>query len=129
MAKGFQQNQERNQALSSLGKDLTRRARSQCELCASSGEKLVVHEVPPAPAEPSLESSMFICQICADQIRHPARRDPDHWRCLNTSAWSEVPAVQVTAVRLLRALESEQWAGALLEQIYLEPEIEAWLES
>ena len=129
MARGYQLNQDRIHALSRLGKDLTRRARSQCELCASSGEKLMAHEVPPAPMEPILEHCLFICQTCVDQIRNPARRDPDHWRCLNASVWSEVPAVQVTAVRLLRALKKEQWAGALLEQIYLEPDIEAWLES
>lgn len=127
MAKGLDQHRARLDALSLLGKDLTRRAGSKCELCDASGVKLQIHEVAPVPAEPDIEHCIFICGTCKEQIDTPKRREPDHWRCLNTSVWSEVPAVQVQAVRMLRALDQHDWAKDLLEMLYLNPEIEEWL--
>ena len=53
---------------------------------------------------------------------------PTHWHCLNHAVWSEVPAVQVMSVRLLRRLTGtkQHWAEELLEQAYLEPDLEEW---
>ena len=42
MAKGLLKHQERKSALSLLGKDLARRARSKCELCEASGVPLTL---------------------------------------------------------------------------------------
>lgn len=128
MAKGLDQHRERLEALSLLGKDLTRRAGSKCELCEASGTKLLIHEVPPVPADPKLEHCIFICEACKEQIEKPKLRDPDHWRCLNTSAWSTEPAVQVAAVYMLNQLKDNDWANDLAETLYLNPEIEAWLQ-
>ncbi len=134
MAKGLDKHRERLDALALFGKDLTRRAGSQCELCEASNVKLQIHEVPPVPIEPELEHCIFICGICKDDIEKLNRKSAkalnhDHWRCLNTSAWSEVPAVQVMAVHLLKQLGHTDWAPDLLEALYLDPEIEAWLET
>lgn len=133
MAKGLDQHRERLEALALLGKDLTRRAGSKCELCDTAGAKLQIHEVPPVPTEPELEVCIFICETCKEDIDQLGRKssrglNPDHWRCLNTSAWSEVPAVQVMAVYLLKQLHETGWASDLMDSLYLDPDIEAWLE-
>ena len=127
MAKGLQKHQERQSALSLLGKDLARRARSKCELCEASGVPLTIYEVDPIPSEPDFEHCVMACDTCREQLANPKRVQPDHWRCLTKAIWSEVPAVQVLALRYLRQLEDQhQWAADTLEIAYLSPEVEEW---
>ena len=129
MAKGYQRHQERVQALSSFGRDLARRSGSSCELCNTSGVKLVIFEVPPIPEEPEYEHCLFICNTCKDKSNIKKKMDPMHWHCLYSTIWSEVPAAQVMAVRLLRQLApSDSWAADLLDQAYLEPETQEWAD-
>lgn len=128
MAKGLDKHRARLDALNAFGKDLARRAKSQCELCGASGTSLQIHEVLPVPAEPEFDHCILLCETCKGQLDNPKRMQPDHWRCLNTAVWSEVPAVQVMAVVTLRRLTSLPWAAELEEQLYLAPEVEAWLE-
>ena len=129
MAKGLLKHQERQSALGLLGKDLARRARSKCELCEASGVSLTTYEVPPEPSEPDMDHCVMICDTCKDQLLHPKRSQPDHWRCLTKSIWSEVPVVQALSLRYLRKLaEEHQWAADTLEIAYLTPEVEALAE-
>ena len=129
MAKGYQKNYERMSTLFRFGRDLARRAKSKCELCGQSGVPLHVVEVSPLPEEPEFASCIFICETCQTELEHPERLDRHHWRCLYESVWSDVPAVQVTAVRLLQRLAlDERWAADLLEQVYLQPDVEFWVE-
>ena len=128
MAKGFDQHQEYLQKLSLLGKDLTRRSRASCELCSQSGVPLSIFEVPPAPKEPQLDSVLHLCNLCTSQLKNPKQIDPNHWRILSDSVWSEIPAVQVMAVRILKHLAIDQtWAQEILEDLYLEEDLEAWI--
>lgn len=129
MAKGLDKHRARLDILSSFGKDLARRAKSQCEMCGASGTKLQIHEVPPVGSEPEFERCILLCETCKNQLDNPRRIDPDHWRCLNTAVWSEIPAVQVMAVTTLRQLNAQPWAQELEEQLYLSPEVEAWLNT
>ncbi|GAA3920665.1 phnA protein [Litoribacillus peritrichatus] len=128
MSKGSEKHKQRNDAISYFGKDLVRRSGSHCELCNAHGTKLIIHEVPPVPREPDFDHCIFICETCSGQIDKPKTVNPDHWRCLNTSAWSQVPAVQVMSVIMLDRLASEDWAVELKDQLYLSPEIQNWLE-
>ncbi len=127
MAKGLDKHRQRLDALSAFGKDLARRAKSHCEMCGASGTKLQTHEVPPVPTEPEFEHCILLCETCKEQLDHPKRLHPDHWRCLNTAVWSEVPAVQVMAVSTLKQLTDQPWATELEEQLYLSPEVQQWL--
>ncbi|WP_250655615.1 phnA protein [Alkalimarinus coralli] len=130
MSKGQEKHQKRVNELLMLGKDLARRAHSKCELCAATGVSLAAYEVPPVPAEPDMDKTLFICAVCSAQIDNPGKMDPHHWHCLNTSVWSTTPVVQVMAVRMLeRLVDSEGWAQDLYDQLYLEPEIQAWVEN
>ena len=127
MAKGLLKHQERQSALSLLGKELARRARSKCELCEASGVSLTIFEVAPVPAEPDFEHCLMVCNTCREQLENPKRIQPDHWRCLTKSIWSEVPAIQVLSLRCLRQFaEQHQWAADTLEIAFLSPETEEW---
>jgi protein PhnA len=96
-------------------------------MCGASGTKLQIHEVPPVAVEPQFDHCILLCDTCKEQLDNPKRMEPDHWRCLNTAVWSEVAAVQVMAVATLKHLADQPWAAELQEQLYLTPEVEAWL--
>lgn len=128
MAKGLEKHQARLTQLSLLGKDLTRRSGSKCELCESSGVALRPYPVPPEEGEPAVETCVFACDTCREQLEKPKRLDTDHWRCACQSVWSEVPAVQVLSARVLDRLgKTELWAREALEDVYFEEEVEEWI--
>lgn len=130
MSTGYQGKFHRQNMLSHFAKDLVRRSRSKCELCDKGGVKLEIYELPPLEEEPSVEHCIFICEECHKQIDNPKKMSPSHWHCLNHSLWSELPVVQVMAVRMLRRLVKTEchWAEELLEHAYLEPHLEEWAE-
>jgi len=129
MAKGYDQHQEHLHKLSLLGKDLTRRSGASCELCTNSGVPLSIYEVPPQAKEPQLENVLHICQACRSQLDRPKNLDANHWRILSETVWSEVPAAQVMAVRILRHLASNHaWAQEILEGVYLDEDLETWID-
>jgi len=106
---------------------LMKRSESKCELC-SSPENLTVYEVPPNSSG-SDEECLLLCQTCCQQITEQADVDVNHWRCLNDSMWSQVPAVQVVAWRMLTRLSSEGWPQDLLDMLYLDDEVLAWAKA
>lgn len=128
MAKGKEKHEERQAALALLGKDLARRAKSRCEVCEASGVPLGPYEVPPAPRDPEIHRCALICSRCESALENPRLLlDGSEWRCLGNSLWSDVPAVQVAVVRLLRRLApKEAWARELLEDSLLDEETLAW---
>lgn len=105
---------------------LRERSGAACELCSSTGN-LLVYRVPPDTADP--DSSILICNTCHEQIIDPAKVNANHWRCLNNSMWSTVPAVQVMAWRLLNSLRHEGWPQDLLDMLYLDDEKLAWAKA
>ena len=109
-------------------KELNTRSNSTCELCTSTNE-LKSYEVDPAPNNGRLEDYIFICETCHNQIENPETADANHWRCLNDSMWSEVPAVQVMAWRMLQRLRAEGWPQDLLDMLYLEEETLNWAKA
>lgn len=106
---------------------LMTRSNSSCELCGS-GDQLTVYAVPPAE-QSSVDNSVLLCSTCRDQIEQPDTVNINHWRCLNDSMWSQVPAVQVMAWRQLNQLSSEPWVQDLLDMLYLDDELLAWAKS
>ncbi len=129
MARGKEVHEARVSALNLLGKDLARRAKSKCELCERGGEVLSILEVPPEPKEPDFERCVMICEQCKTAISEPKRfQAGEQWRFLAQTVWSDVPPVQVLAVRLLRRQSSSQgWAREALDDLFLDDEIEAWV--
>lgn len=106
---------------------LNERSNSTCELCGAA-DNLSVFEVPPVK-EPNSDKSLLVCETCLSQLEKNSEMDSNHWRCLNDSMWSQVPAVQVTAFRLLtRLAKTEGWALDLLDMMYLEDDTKAWAD-
>ncbi len=105
------------------------RADSRCELCGSPDD-LSVFEVPPV-GEADSDQCILLCATCREQLKDPGNLDPHHWRCLNDSMWSQVPAVQVMVWRILKQLGDlgEVWAQDLLDMLYLDEETRAWAEA
>ncbi len=106
---------------------LLQRCESKCELCGADAD-LSVYEVQPSDV-PGADSSVMICGACRAQIEDPEHIDVNHWHCLNTSMWSEVPAVKVMAWRMLKRLSAEGWAQDLLDMLYLDDETLQWAEA
>ncbi len=105
---------------------LRERSGSVCELCDST-YKLQVYAVPSATND--VGKNILICNTCMEQILDPSKMDANHWRCLNTSMWSSVPAVQVMAWRLLNELRHEGWPQDLIDILYLDDETLAWAKA
>lgn len=107
-----------------IEEQLIERSKNACELCVS-GTALSVYTVPPDNG-PSADTCIYVCDTCKSQLDKKAEIDPAHWNCLNGSMWSEVPAVQVMAWRMLNRLKSESWASDALDMLYLEDEKLEW---
>lgn len=101
--------------------DLMARAAGACELCATP------EGLEPVAVAPR-DDAVLLCPACRAQLA-AAEPDAQHWRCLSTAMWSEVPAVQVLAWRLLDRLKAEAWAADLLDTLYLEPELLDWAQA
>ncbi len=129
MSRGYNKHQDRLAAIAELGRALARRARSRCELCEESGVRLDPCEVTPLPEEPEHDRAVMLCERCARGV-DGGPLDALEWRFLESAAWSTVPAVQVTAVRALRraADDGVHWAISAVDALYLDPEIEAWVD-
>jgi len=105
---------------------LAKRSGNKCELCEAT-EGLKVYEVPPATG--NMDDAILVCPKCLAQIEKKEELDSAHWRCLATSMWSEVPAVQVMAWRMLNRLRNESWAAEQLDMLYLDDEKLNWAKA
>jgi protein PhnA len=110
----------------SLSIELNRRSEGKCELC-SDQNTLTSFTVPPKSGN-SDDDNIVICKTCLDQVLENEDLDINHWRCLNESMWSPVPAVQVVSYRMLKTLESEGWAQDALSMMYVDEPTLAWAQ-
>lgn len=129
MAKGYELHQARMLALQGLGKDLARRAKSKCEITGAAGVPLIPYEVPPVGEFPDIDRTLLVSEACMEALDHPQQMAGRGWQCLVEAVWSEQPAVQVVAWRMLRELaKREDWAREALEMVLLEPDVAAWAD-
>lgn len=111
----------------STEKALHARSGSKCELCGTT-DSLKVYEVPPN-SDGSADQSLLVCETCSEQIENPQKVNANHWRCLNESMWSQIPAVQVMAWRMLKSLSAEGWPQDLLDMLYLDEDLQVWAQA
>jgi protein PhnA len=111
----------------SIEQALHDRSDSTCELCAA-GDKLITYKLPPELND-TLDNSILVCDTCVELIDDPTKTNPNQWRCLNDSMWSQVPAVQVMTWRLLNRIKSEGWPADLLDMMYLEDDTLKWAQA
>ncbi len=105
---------------------LKQRSGGQCELCGSN-DSLTVYTVEPGNSTVA-EQNVLVCGTCSEQI-NSGEMDPNHWRCLNESMWSEVPAVKVLSWRMLHRIKAEGWPQELLDMLYLDDELLSWAKA
>ncbi len=101
----------------SLERTLQQRSNTTCELCGSN-EKLSVYNVPDIK-ESGEKTALYACNVCVEQMDDADKIDPNHWRCLNDSMWSEHDAVKIMAWRMLNRIKDD-WTQDLLGMMYLE---------
>lgn len=111
----------------SLEQDLRDRSNNKCELCSSTDD-LNIFAVSGTP-DTKADGNIFICATCKEQIENPEIIEPNHWRCLNDSMWSTVPAVQVMAYRMLNRLKTEGWPQDLMDMMYMEDDVKTWAKA
>lgn len=111
----------------SIEKALHSRSESKCELCSTT-EDLLIYEIPPVTS-PTENTCILVCKNCHEQIENIDKMNANHWRCLNDSMWSQIPAVQVMAWRMLTRLRSEGWPQDLLDMLYLDDETLKWAKA
>ena len=111
----------------STEKELHARSESKCELCSST-DNLSVYEIPPT-SNLSPDQCILLCTACQEQIEDPEKININHWRCLNDSMWSQIPAVQVMVWRMLTRLSSEGWPQDLLDMLYLDDDTLVWAQA
>lgn len=111
----------------SIESELKTRSNNSCELCAAT-ENLGLLVVAPKSGEQA-EDCAWLCTTCQTQLSTEAELDAQHWRCLNESMWSQTPAIQVLAWRILTRLSAETWAQSALDMLYLDEATLAWAQS
>ncbi len=109
-----------------LEQELQQRSGNACELCKAT-DNLKIYTVPPK-FDKTIDDSLMVCGTCEDQIENSENMDPNHWRCLNDSMWSEFPPVQVTSWRMLHRLriKGEDWPADLIDMMYMEDATSHW---
>ena len=110
----------------SIEADLKLRSSQACELCGST-QALDVYPVSPKAGN-SADECAYLCSTCRNQLAAEAL-DSEHWRCLTESMWSQTPAIQVLAWRLLNRLNAEPWAQQALDMLYLDESIMTWAQA
>jgi protein PhnA len=106
---------------------LNQRSGTSCELCGAKAS-LAAFTVSPKSGDNADEMAL-LCDTCRSQIEDPTTADENHWRCLNDSMWSEVPAVKVLAYRMLDHLRPAGWPAELIETMYLDDEELVWAKA
>lgn len=107
-----------------LEDQLQERSAGTCELCGKTSGLQVYEVKPDALSTP--ENTLLACEKCRAQINKTEELDAKHWTCLSSSMWSEVPAVQVIAWRMLNRLKNESWAADNLDILYLDDATLEW---
>ncbi|GGW54855.1 alkylphosphonate utilization operon protein PhnA [Winogradskyella epiphytica] len=101
----------------SLERELQKRSGSKCELCGNE-EHLAEYAVPDIK-ENGLQTVLYACKTCIEQMNDAEKIDENHWRCLNDSMWSEHEAVKIMAWRMLNRIKAD-WTVDLLGMMYME---------
>ncbi|SNB45234.1 hypothetical protein [Geobacter sp. DSM 9736] len=123
MAKGYQAHKERQEALSTFGKAIGKRAGFACEWCGEK-EDLRVWDYRPED-EPAMETLALLCGRCRT-LAEGGKAGSDELRSIRNALWSDVPAVSEGAARVLARCK-EQWAREAIEESLIDEELKSEL--
>ena len=111
MAKGFQENKDRKEAIDSFGKSIGKRAGFKCEWCESKDELRVWDYQPDLP--PNMDMLALLCQRCREWA-DGRKADQQELRSIRNALWSNIPAVAEGAARVLAQCR-EPWAREAID--------------
>jgi len=121
VAKGYQGNKERLEEISSLGKNIGKRAGFKCEWCEGKEDLRVWDYKPDIP--PNMESLALLCQRCRDWA-DGRKAVEDELRSIRNALWSNIPSVAEGAARVLAQCK-ETWAREAIEESFIDDDIKA----
>jgi len=101
------------------------RSGGKCELSGRTKE-VVVYSVPP---DSYPDNEVVISKHLLEQVEGAVAFNAEDWRFLPDAMWSEIPAVQALAWRVLNRLKGEGWAADALDILYLEEDTLAWAKA
>ncbi len=102
-----------------LKDDLKTRSGGGCEVCGGA-ERVSVWTLPPFEAGDA-QASVLLCGACRFGAKGEAALEGPGWRLLGDAVWSEIPAVQALAWRMLHRVE-QSWGQDLLDVASLNEE-------
>lgn len=123
MAKGYQANKERQEALSAFGKSIGKRAGFACEWCGDKDDLRVWDSQP--DQEPEMETLALLCGRCRG-LAEGKKADAKELRAIRNALWSDVPAVAEGAAAVLARCK-EPWAREAIEESFIDEEVKAEL--
>ena len=123
MAKGFLGNKEHLEAVSLLGKTLSKRAGFKCEWCECK-EGLRPWEYRP-DSEPALENLALLCDRCRE-LAGGSKADPNELHSIRNALWSDSPAIAEGVARVLARCR-ETWARDAIEESCIDEQLKAEL--
>jgi hypothetical protein len=123
MAKGYQANKDRVEAISSFGKAISKRAGFACEWCGSKDELRTWDQRP--DLEPEEDTLALLCAGCR-ALAEGRKADPNELRSLRNALWSNVPAVAEGVARVL-AKSREPWVREAIEESFIDDAVKAEL--
>lgn len=123
MAKGYQANKDRQEAVSLFGKEIGKRAGFKCEWCGSKEDLRVWDHQPEREPEPA--TLALLCGRCRDLA---GGRKPDliELRSIRDALWSDIPAVAESAARVLASCK-EPWAREAIEESFIDEKVKTEL--
>jgi protein PhnA len=123
MAKGFQENRDRKEAIASFGKSIGKRAGFKCEWCESREELRVWDYQPDLP--PDMDRLALLCQRCREWA-DGRKADPKELRSIRNALWSNIPAVAEGAAGVVAQCR-EPWAREAIEESLIDEAVKAKL--
>ncbi|VAY86393.1 Alkylphosphonate utilization operon protein PhnA [hydrothermal vent metagenome] len=96
-----------------------------CEFCKST-DNLSNYEIPTIDKQST--EDILCCQICNEQLKDNSKIQPNHWRCLSDSMWSQNNATAMMSYVMLSKIK-ESWSEDLLNTLYLDEDIKKWGDS
>jgi hypothetical protein len=123
MAKGYQANRERQEAVSAYGKAIGKRAGFACEWCGEKEELRVWDQQP--DREPEMESLALLCGRCRT-LAGGREADLNELRAIRNALWSDIPAVAEGAARVLARCR-EPWIREAIEESLIDENLKTEL--
>jgi hypothetical protein len=123
MAKGYQANKDRQEAISTFGKAIGKRAGFACEWCGDKEELRVWDRRP--DREPAMESLALLCGRCRT-LADGRNADLNELRAIRNALWSDVPAVAEGAALVLARCR-EPWVREAIEESLIDENLKTEL--